>query len=164
MSIDSNRKDEHVDLAMEQHAVQSQSDFQKIRFVHHSLSQIKTADVSLETNLLGYETAVPFYINGMTGGSEKTKHINGQLAEVAQACGLVMGSGYISAALKDPSLIDSFTIIREKNPKGIVLANLGAQHSLENAKRAVDILDANVLQIHLNTAQELVMPEGDRDF
>lgn len=164
MSIDSNRKDEHVDLAVEQYKAESQSDFQKIRFVHHSLSQIKTADVSLETNLLGYKTDVPFYINGMTGGSEKTKHINGQLAEVAAACGLIMASGSVSAALKDPSLTDSFTIIREKNPNGIVLANLGAHHSLENAKRAVDILGANGLQIHLNTAQELVMPEGDRDF
>lgn len=164
MNIDSNRKDEHVDLAERQYQVASQSDFQKVRFVHHSLPQIKTADISLASNLLGYPMELPFYINGMTGGSEKTKTINANLAEVAKATGLIMASGSVSAAIKHPELADTFKVIRQVNPNGIVLANLGAHHTLENAKRAVHILEANGLQIHINAPQELVMPEGDRDF
>lgn len=164
MTIDSNRKDEHVELAEAQYKVGSQSDFQKIRFVHHSLPQISTDQVSLQATLLGHPMEQPFYINGMTGGSEKTKVINQKLAEVAKECGLAMASGSLSAALKNPEVEDSFRIIRKVNPNGFVMANIGAHHSWENARRAVDILEADGLQIHINAPQELVMPEGDRDF
>ena len=164
MNIDSNRKDEHVELAEAQYKKASQSDFQKVRYVHHSFPQISTSDVSLESTLLGHKMDLPFYINGMTGGSKKTKLINEKLAEVAKACGLAMASGSLSAAIKNPDVEDSFKIIRKVNPNGFVMANIRAHHSLQNAKKAVDILDANGLQIHINAAQELVMPEGDRDF
>lgn len=164
MNIDSNRKDQHVELAEAQYQKVSQSDFQKVRFVHHSFPQISTKDVSLQTTLLGHKMELPFYINGMTGGSKKTKGINEKLAEVAKSCGLAMASGSLSAAIKNPEVEDSFQIIRKVNPEGFVMANIGAHHSWQNAKRAVDILKANGLQIHINAAQELVMPEGDRDF
>lgn len=164
MNIDSRRKNEHVELAEKQYQAASQSDFQKVRFVHHAFPQIKTDDISLKSNMLGYDMDLPFYINGMTGGSEKTKKINADLAEVAKATGLVIASGSVSAAIKHPELADSFRIMRDVNPDGIILANLGPHHPLENAKRAVDILGANGLQIHVNAAQELIMPEGDRDF
>lgn len=164
MNIDSRRKDEHVELAEKQYQSASQSDFQKIRFVHHSFPQIKTADVSLASHMLGHDMPLPFYINGMTGGSDKTKEINAQLAEVAKALNLVMASGSVSAAIKHPELADSFEIIRKVNPNGFIMANIGPHHSLENAKRTVSILEADALQIHVNAPQELVMPEGDRDF
>lgn len=164
MNQDSQRKDDHVDLAEKQYQPANSSDFQKLRFVHHSLPEIATSDVSLEAELLEHEMAVPFYINGMTGGSEKTKEINRSLARVAKLCGLAMASGSVSAAIKHPELAHTFSVIREENPDGFVMANLGAHHTLENAKRAVDILQANGLQIHINAPQEMVMPEGDRDF
>lgn len=164
MNQDSQRKDEHVELAEKQYRPESYSDFQKLRFVHHSLPEMATADVSLEAELLGHPMETPFYINGMTGGSEKTKEINRSLARVARLTGLAMASGSVSAAIKHPDLAHTFSVIREENPNGFVMANLGAHHTLENAKRAVDILQANGLQIHINAPQELVMPEGDRDF
>ena len=164
MNIDSKRKDEHVELAEKQYVSGSQSDFQKVRFVHHSFPEMATKDVSLQAHLLGHDMPLPFYINGMTGGSEKTKKINADLAEVARQLNLVMASGSVCAAIKHPELVDSFKVIRDVNPNGFVLANMGPDHSVENAKRAVDILQANGLQIHINAPQELVMPEGDRDF
>ena len=66
--------------------------------------------------------------------------------------------------MKDPSTAESFTIIRKENPNGIVLANLGAHYTVESAKKAIDLIEANGIQIHVNTLQELVMPEGDRSF
>ena len=60
--------------------------------------------------------------------------------------------------------IDTYRIVRKENPNGIVIANLGSEASVDQAKRAVDMLEANALQIHLNVIQELTMPEGDRDF
>jgi isopentenyl-diphosphate delta-isomerase len=70
----------------------------------------------------------------------------------------------VSAAIKNPSLADTFTVIRKVNPDGFVIANVGAGQTVENAKKAIQLLNANALQIHVNAVQEVVMPEGDRDF
>lgn len=82
----------------------------------------------------------------MTGGSEKTK-INQKLAIVARETDLMLATGSVTAALKDPSLIDSFSIVRKENPNGLILANIGAGNNVEDAKEAVDMLEADGLQI-----------------
>lgn len=158
-----NRKDEHAALAMDFYR-EGGNDFDLIRLVHNSFPEMSVAETSLATELLDREFPLPFFINAMTGGSEKTKEYNRQLAEVAKECGLMMATGSVSAALKDPSVADSFTIVRQVNPQGFIASNIGAGSNLEQAQRAVDLLEANALQIHVNVAQELVMPEGDRDF
>lgn len=162
--LNQQRKDDHVNLALEQQKEKLHSTFDDIRFVHHSFSKMAFEQVDVQTVWAQHTHQMPFYINGMTGGSKFTKQFNEKLGQVAAQTGLAIATGSVSAALKDPSLNDSFQIMREVNPNGFVMANLGAHHSLENAKRAVDLLKADALQIHLNVPQEIVMPEGDRDF
>ena len=106
----------------------------------------------------------PLYINAMTGGSANAQKINAQLARVAAKTGVAIASGSLSAALQNDALSDTFSVIRSENPRGFVMANVSAGTSQSDAMRAVDMLQANALQVHLNAAQELVMPEGDRDF
>lgn len=158
-----NRKDEHLSLAKAFHKEQ-ENDFDHVRFVHHSLPETDMDAVSISTSFLGFSFAQPFYINAMTGGSEKTKEINRQLGRIAKETGVMIATGSVSAAVKDPSTADSFSVIRRENPTGVILANIGAGASLEEAKRAVALAEANGLQIHVNAPQELVMPEGDRQF
>ncbi|MDK7303533.1 MULTISPECIES: type 2 isopentenyl-diphosphate Delta-isomerase [Aerococcus] len=158
-----NRKDDHIKLADWQYA-QSTTNFDAIRFVHHSLPHIDADQVQLNTQLFGQEFPFPFFINAMTGGSEWTKAINEKFATVARETGLIMATGSVSQAIKDPDTADSFQIVRQTNPQGFIIANVGMNHGLAGAKRALEITDANALAIHLNTPQELAMPEGDRDF
>lgn len=141
-----------------------QTDFDHLRFVHHSLPETGTQKIDISTSFAGLSMNQPIYINAITGGSTWTKKVNEKLATVARETGMLMASGSLSAGLKDPSVADSFTIIRETNPTGLVLANLGGGQTLENAKKAIDLIQADGLQIHLNTPQEIVMPEGDRIF
>lgn len=164
MTSNWNRKDQHIHFAEMQYQNQPSNGLEQVRFVHQSFSEMKTSDVNLATNLGSLSLDYPFFINAMTGGSEKATVINRNLATVARETGLAMAVGSVSTALKTPSLSDSFKVVREANPNGLIISNLGAHHSLENAKKAVDLIDANALQIHVNTPQELVMPEGDRDF
>ncbi len=159
-----NKKNDHVELAQVFHEREKQSDFDSIKYLHHSFPQMGVDDVDIKTSMAGLDMEVPFFINAMTGGSDMTKKVNEKLALVARECDLLMASGSLSVAMKDPDLMDSFKIIRKTNPNGKILANLGAEHSVENAKRAMDALEADGLQIHVNSIQELVMPEGDRDF
>lgn len=159
-----NRKDAHVTHALAQHQTIKQSPFETIRFIHHSFSPHIIDEISLEVTWGNTTHTSPFFINGMTGGSDATLPINQKLAYIAKEVDLAMASGSVSAALHDPTVAKSYQVIRQENPNGFVMANLGAHHSVDNAKKAVDLLEANALQIHLNIPQEIVMPEGDRDF
>lgn len=158
-----NRKDDHVQLAMDLPKAVI-NDFDRVRFIHHGLPSIGIEDVDLSITFESIASEVPFFINAMTGGSEWTKSINQQLAKVANATGLIMASGSMSAALKDQSLLDSFLVIQKENPQGTRFVNLQASASLDSVLRAIKWLDASAIQLHINTAQELLMPEGDRDF
>lgn len=164
MTTSWNRKDQHIHYAQMQYATPRFNGFEGMRFIHQSLSQTKVSDISLNTSIADLNLDTPFFINAMTGGSDKAKVINENLAYVAKETKLAMALGSISIALTQPDLQNSFRIVRKVNPDGIIFANLGAHHSLDNAKKVVDLVEANALQLHLNTPQELVMPEGDRDF
>lgn len=163
MPKQTNRKNEHVSLS-ENFYKEGDSSFKDIHFVHRSFPGINVADIDLAVSLGELEFNAPFFINAMTGGSDWTGKLNQKLAIVARETGLAIATGSISAGLKHPEFSDSYKIVREENPNGLVFANLGAGHGAENAKRAIDLIDADALQIHVNAPQEVVMPEGDREF
>lgn len=160
----SNRKDDHVRLALAEHGDSQRNAFDDLAFVHHSLGSVDVSDVDLSTRVCGATWNVPFYINAMTGGSAKTGVINAAFAGAAAATGLAMASGSQHAAIRDPQLEPTFTAIRKHDPSGFVFANVGLSVSVEQALRAIEMIGADALQVHINAAQELVMPEGARDF
>jgi isopentenyl-diphosphate delta-isomerase len=161
-----NRKDEHVALAEELRGERAPARgvWDDIRFVHHAFPGLAVADVDLSTTVCDRSWPVPFFINAMTGGSEKTALINADLARAAAATGVAMATGSASPALKDPSLVDSFRVVREQAPSAFLFANVSPEMTVAQARDAVGFLSADALQVHVNPAQELVMPEGDRDF
>lgn len=177
--ITQHRKNEHIALATEQYQAQADAGFDAVRLMPNALPQIALEEVDASVRVLnvggnsvggnsaGENNAKwrsPLYINAMTGGSAAAQEINAQLARVAAKTGVAMASGSLSAALRDATLRDTFSVIRSENPHGFVMANVSAGTSSDDALRAVSMLQANALQVHLNAAQELVMPEGDRDF
>ncbi|MGV3467239.1 MAG: type 2 isopentenyl-diphosphate Delta-isomerase [Heyndrickxia sp.] len=168
MNIDENnsrekRKDEHVKLALSENPA-LHSHFDQLSFVHQSLPNTGWEDVNLGVALPNLIMKSPLFINAMTGGSEKTGEINADLAKIANTTGMAMGVGSQHAALRNESLVDTYRIVRKNNPDGIIFANVGADAPLEFAFKAIEMLEANALQIHLNAPQELIMPEGGRDF
>lgn len=163
-NIQSHRKDEHVSLAEKFYQPVASAGFTEIKLRPNALPEMGIDDVSLQTKLAGLPIEVPFFIQAMTGGSPTTAKLNRRLATIARETGLAMAVGSQSVALKYPELADTFQVVRNENPHGLILANLGADASVAAAKKAVAMLDADVLQLHINVAQELVMPEGDRSF
>ncbi|CCK32332.1 Isopentenyl-diphosphate delta-isomerase [Streptomyces davaonensis JCM 4913] len=161
----SQRKDDHVRLAVEQQQQHSgHNQFDEVTFVHHALAGLDRADVSLATTFAGLGWPVPLYINAMTGGSERTGAINRDLGIAARETGVPIASGSMSAYFKNPDCAGTFSVLREENPRGFVIANVNATATVDMARSAVDLLRADALQIHINTVQETVMPEGDRSF
>ncbi|PLS02114.1 type 2 isopentenyl-diphosphate Delta-isomerase [Neobacillus cucumis] len=160
----SERKWDHIRFALENRQNRS-TVFDDIKFIHQSLPNIHVSDVRLNDSIGELYLSSPIFINAMTGGGgEKTYRINEQLAIAAKHTGVAMAVGSQMSAIKDKQERYTYDIVRKENPKGIVIANLGSEATIENAKLAIDMIGANALQIHLNVIQELTMPEGDRDF
>lgn len=106
----------------------------------------------------------PIIINALTGGTSQAQRINRVLAQISATYGIAMAVGSQTVALQDPGLRDTFTIVRGENPDGVILANVSALSTVEDALNAVDMIKADGLQLHFNIPQELAMSEGDRQF
>lgn len=158
------RKLDHIEHAVNTQNVDSNG-LEDISFVHQSLPDTSIDKINLESQFHKLKLKAPLFINAMTGGGGKaTEKINSQLAEIAGSLRLPIAVGSQMSALKDSEQRASYKIVRKKNPNGIILANVGSEATLEHAVKCVEMVEADALQIHLNTVQELVMPEGDRDF
>lgn len=156
----SNRKDDHI-----RHALAYQSpynSFDDMELIHCSLPDIDLAAIDLTTQFAGRNWDFPFYINAMTGGSERAKTINLKLAELAERCGLLLVTGSYSAALKNPN-DDSFPT-KTSHPALLLATNIGIDKPYELARQAVEAVEPLFLQVHVNLMQELLMPEGERAF
>jgi isopentenyl-diphosphate Delta-isomerase len=160
----SKRKWDHIEFALST-GQKRIAGFDDIEFIHQSLPDSSVDQVKIETEIGGLTLSSPILINAMTGGGgEKTLKINQGLAMAAAETGLALAVGSQMAALRDPAERESYRIVRRENPNGIIIGNLGSEASVEQAEAAIEMVEADALQIHLNVVQELTMPEGDRDF
>lgn len=156
------RKNDHIKYSLESYL--DKDYFKDIKLFNNSIPEINYDDICLETTFLGKKIAMPVMINAMTGGSDESFKINNDLSKIASEFNIPIAVGSQSIMLKNKSVEKSFKIVRENNKDGIVISNLSALSSLDNVKRAVDSIEANAIQLHMNASQEFVMNEGDRDF
>ncbi|TCZ81233.1 type 2 isopentenyl-diphosphate Delta-isomerase [Paenibacillus albiflavus] len=157
------RKMEHVLHALKLGQL-GQHGLNDFKLVHNCLPETSSQRIKLHTSIGELQLSSPILINAMTGGSSETETINRELAIVAREKKLAMAVGSQMAAIKDKSVRSSYQIVRQLNPDGIIFANLGSEATVEQAQEAIEMIEANALQIHLNVMQELIMPEGDRSF
>ena len=162
--IRNKRKAEHLELAINAAEGPRSSGLEDVHLVPDSVPDLAMQDIDLGTDFLGKYLHYPILINALTGGTEPAKKINRTLASLAHKYGLAMAVGSMTIAIEDSSVQDSFQVVREANPDGVILANCGANITPEQACQAVNLIRADGLQLHFNVPQELAMAEGDRDF
>lgn len=155
-----NRKDEHIKYALKYQS--PYNSFDDMELIHHSLPDYDLSEIDLHTHFAGRDFEFPFYINAMTGGSEKGRAVNQKLAQIAQATGLVMVTGSYSAALKNPH--DDSYPSKEEFPEFLLATNIGIDKPYELGLQTIHEMQPIFLQIHVNLMQELLMPEGEREF
>ncbi|MEG0797373.1 MAG: type 2 isopentenyl-diphosphate Delta-isomerase [Acidaminococcaceae bacterium] len=158
------RKLEHINYTLKLADGPQTTGFEDIRFLHNCLPEANTSLLTVATKLATLSLKEPLIINAITGGTNQVTTVNKMLAEVAQATGCAMAVGSQAGAVRQKQIQESYQIVRKTNPQGVVFANVSAQMSVAEAQFAVEMLEAQALQIHLNAAQELVMTEGDKDF
>lgn len=157
------RKQEHLENYLLS-SYKNSTLFEDVYLSHNPISERNYEDIDPSCVFLGHKISFPFMINAITGGNEYANEINENLANISKELNIPMAVGSQKIAVDDPSLKKSFEVVRKINKDGIIISNLGALSSVDEAKKAVEMINANAIQLHLNLAQELVMPEGDRDF
>lgn len=121
-------------------------------------------DIDLSLNIMGKQLNYPLIINAVTGGTAQARSINQAFAAIAGKYGFAMAVGSQAIAIHDPGLRDTFSVVRDINPDGLIIANIGANTEWEKVLEAIEMISADAIQLHFNVPQELSMPEGDRDF
>ncbi|MFG1281615.1 type 2 isopentenyl-diphosphate Delta-isomerase [Xanthobacter autotrophicus] len=165
------RKEDHIDIVLAGGRVASHVDagFDRVRFIHCALPELDLDAVDLTTHFLGRALKAPFLISAMTGGPARAEAINAHLAEAAQALGIALGVGSQRIAIENGSASGLGADLRRRAPDIALLANLGAAQLLakdgqDAARRAVEMIGADALVIHLNPLQEAIQQGGDRDW
>jgi len=164
------RKDDHLRICLQENVRPAHpgTGLDRYRFLHQALPDLDLAQVSLATIFLGKQLALPLLLSSMSGGTPAARAINRRLAEAAQYLGAAMGVGSQRAGIESPALADTYRV-RNVAPDILLLANLGAVqlnygYTAEHCQRAVDMIEADALILHLNPLQEAIQPDGDTNF
>jgi isopentenyl-diphosphate Delta-isomerase len=164
------RKKEHLELCLDTTSVSGRfgTGLDRYSFVHNALPELDIDEIDVTMSFLGKQLQAPILISSMTGGFALARQVNRNLAAAAQHLGLAMGVGSQRVAIEAPSVADSFEV-RDVAPDILLLSNLGAVqlnygYTVDHCRRAVEMIGADGLILHLNVLQEAVQPEGNRNF
>jgi isopentenyl-diphosphate delta-isomerase len=164
------RKADHIRINLEEDVRSSlSSGLERYHFTHEALPEIDLKEVDTRVTLFGKTLSAPVLVSSMTGGTKEAARINQHLAEAAEAVGVAMGVGSQRAALEDAALISTFAVTRKVAPHILLFANLGAiqlnyGYNITHCQRAVEMIEADALILHLNPLQEAVQEGGDTHF
>ena len=163
------RKDQHLDICLTElvEPAGASTLLDEVRLIHDALPELSVEGLSTELTILGRTLRAPLQVLGMTGGTPRAGQINKALAQAAQARGVAFGVGSQRAMLVDPAMADSYCV-RDVAPDVLVFGNIGAQQlarmGVGEAIELMKRIGADALFVHLNPAQELAQPGGDRSF
>ena len=166
----SKRKEEHIDLCLNHNvAYQKSNGFEQYDFIHEALTEVVIDDIKFDRQFLGKTISYPFMISSMTGGTEKAKVLNENLAIAANELNIPIGVGSQRALLESSEHLDTFEIIRENAPNVPVMSNIGAAQivhlsDVTSLLKIIENISADGLIIHINPLQELLQKEGEINF
>ena len=160
------RKEEHINTALKDVEHDKSTLFEYVEFIHNALPELSYEEVNTEVSAFGKRFSFPLLITGMTGGYRNAKKINLALAKTCSSFNIPMGVGSQRAMIENPSLKDTYDVKKEYDV--FLIGNIGGyqlkEYPTEKIEEAVKAIDADALAIHLNPLQELIQPEGDRDW
>lgn len=163
------RKADHIQINLEKDVRSAlTSGLERYHFLHEALPELNLEDVDTSLEVFGKKLSAPILVSSMTGGTEQAGIINRRLAEAAQESRVAMGVGSQRTALEHAEQAETFQV-RTYAPDILLFANLGAVqlnygYTVDHCRRAVDMIGADALYLHLNPLQEAVQEGGDTDF
>ncbi len=169
MSI-AKRKQRHIRVSLEENVDSDiPTGFGDVSLVHRAVPEIDLKDVDAGIELFGKRLSAPLIISAITGGTEEAEKINKTLATVAGELGVGIGVGSQRIAIQQPEVERTFRVVRDSAPEALIIANIGCPQlslgwGIKEARKAVEMVDADALAIHMNPLQEAVQVGGDTNF
>ena len=164
------RKSDHIQIALNEKVTGESisTGLESFTFIHNALPEIAFDDISIATTFLGFECKTPFLISSMTGGTALAETINKNLATAAEERGWTLALGSTRALLDSDGHTSSF-LMRKYAPSVPIIANLGAVqfnygYGVEECRKIIEITEADMLVLHLNSIQEVIQENGDTNF
>lgn len=163
------RKAEHLRITLDENVSSGLTNgFERYRFVHQALPACDLDTIDTGQTFLGKRLHLPLLVSSMTGGTDEATAINHRLAAAAQATGIALGVGSQRGAIEQPALAAGFRV-RDTAPDILLFANIGAVqlnrgYGVDHCRRAVEMIGADALILHLNPLQEALQPEGDHEW
>ncbi|MFX0020709.1 MAG: type 2 isopentenyl-diphosphate Delta-isomerase [Candidatus Hermodarchaeota archaeon] len=165
-----NRKIEHLEIPLKYNVQHSANYFDDINLIHHPLPEHELEDIDLSLEFFGKNISAPICIAAITGGHEISKAVNNILANAASTENIIMSVGSQRIGLEDPSTIDSFKVVRDVAPDIPIIGNLGVgqicdpNFNLDDFNKCIEMVNADVMAIHLNALHELTQSEGNLSY
>ena len=166
------RKADHIRICRSERVAPGHCYWDDVRFVHNALPEIDADDIDMTCELFRGRLEFPLIVTAITGGFSGAKKINAHIAEACAEMGIGMGVGSERAGITGVSP-ESFSVIKDYDVP-LVIGNIGAVQLIkqksgktfteEMVTEAMELVDADVMAVHLNPLQEMVQPEGDRNF
>lgn len=162
------RKAEHLRIVLEHQVQHAQGTLlDDVQLIHQALPELDLDEIDTSISFFGKRLRAPLLIASMTGGAELTREMNRELAGAAERCHVAFAVGSQRAMLERPEAVADFAV-RSQMPTGVLLGNIGApqlpEYPVDSVTSLVQAIEADGLCVHLNPAQELVQPEGNRSF
>ncbi len=164
-----NRKAEHIKICVEERTAPGYCYWDDVRFFHNALPEIDAGDIDTSCILFGKKLEFPLIVTAITGGFEGAVKINSNIAEACSELGIGMGVGSERAGVSGVCP-ESYSVIKDFDIP-LVIGNIGAPQLIDQknekasgagtVRKAMDLIDADVMAVHLNYLQEVVQPEGD---
>ncbi|HHH80316.1 MAG TPA: type 2 isopentenyl-diphosphate Delta-isomerase [Thermoplasmatales archaeon] len=164
------RKEEHVNIVLNEDVSAHHNYWDDVRLIHNALPEINKDEIDLSTKLLGKRMNAPVIIAGMTGGYSGAKKINENLAKTAEFFQIGMGVGSQRSALENNKLRDTYGLVKNYDIP-LRIANIGAsqivrwkhKECIDNVLKIIEMIDADAVAICLNFLQEIIQPEGEAE-
>jgi isopentenyl-diphosphate delta-isomerase len=163
------RKADHIEICKNERTAPGYCYWNDVRLVHNALPEINYDDIDMSCRLFGEKLEFPLVVTAITGGFEGAKKINANIASACADLGIGMGVGSERAGITGVCP-ESYSVIKDYDVP-LVIGNVGAPQLVRQKDKepfgrddvvaAMELIDADIMAVHLNFLQEVVQPEGD---
>jgi isopentenyl-diphosphate delta-isomerase len=167
----SKRKKEHIELCLSDEVSfkDKKNGFENYEFRHYAVTEVDISKIDFNTGFFGKKINYPFMISCMTGGTGEAEDINAHLALAAKQLNIPIGVGSQRQALENKEFHKSYKVIRKNAPDIPVVGNIGASQivqlkSLDRVKYIAELIEADIMAVHVNPLQELMQEHGEPAF
>ncbi len=163
------RKQDHLRIALSPQSLHLNSNgLEGFSLPNEPLASLDFNKIDIGAPIFGCALKSPCFVSSMTAGHAQAKEFNRNLAKAASARSWALAVGSQRRELDDPQWVEVWRQIRKEYPELVLFGNLGISELIkrdsEEVLKLLETLKPAAFFVHLNPVQEVIQPEGNRNF